>query len=153
MEKNTENENLISNLQYPLLIRSPLAFSTLYKIQKIRTHMVRLTRPSPLVFCSQSFLPHSSLLLRSNNYSMFIFGIVFSFTNLILFSFSDCLLVISKGHNLSTGRLTYVRIFDLLLVICVCVWANRMLLTLSIKINQGLPCECYHIFRWSDKPL
>ena len=48
---------------------------------------------------------------------MFIFGIAFSFTNLILGSFSDCLLEISKGHNLFTGRLMYVGIFYLLLVI------------------------------------
>ena len=84
---------------------------------------------------------------------MFIFGIVFSFTNLILFSFSDCLLVISKEHNLFTGQLTYVRVFDLLLVIRVCVRANRMLLMLNIKVNQSLPCECYHISRLRDKQL
>ena len=79
--------------------------------------MVRPTGPSPLTFSSQPFLPHSLLLLRNNNYSMFIFGIVFSFTNLILGYFSDCSLVISKGHNLFTGRLMYVGIFDLLVVI------------------------------------
>ena len=74
--------------------------------------MVRLTRPSPLTFSSLF-----TTLTPYNNYSIFIFGIVFSFTNLILSSFSDCSLVISGGHNFFTGRLMYFGIFDLLLVI------------------------------------
>ena len=79
--------------------------------------MVQLTWPSPLIFSSQSFLRHVLLLLQSNNYSIFIFGIVFSFTNLILDSSFYCLLVISKWQNLFTGQLMYVGIFYLLLVI------------------------------------
>ena len=49
---------------------------------------------------------------------MFIFGTVSPFTNLISGSFSECLLVISKGYNLFTRRLMYVGIFYLLLVVC-----------------------------------
>ena len=79
--------------------------------------MVQLTCPSALIFSSKSFLRHILLLLQSNNYSMFIFGIVFSFTNLILDSSFYCLLVISKGQNMFTGQLMYVGIFYLLLVI------------------------------------
>ena len=32
-----------------------------------------------------------------------------------------------------------------MLRICLCLWANQMLLTLTVKVDQGLPCECYHI--------
>ena len=49
----------------------------------------------------------------------------------------------------------YQIIFLLLVCVCVCVCvrANWMLLTLSVKIDQGLPCERYRISRSSGKPL
>ena len=96
--KNTKTQNLISSLLHSLLARFLLAFST-YK--KKNAHGTADWPESS--FSSQSFLPHSPLLLRSNIYSMFILGIVFSFTNLILGSLSDCLIVIFKGHSLFTG--------------------------------------------------
>ena len=37
--------------------------------------------------------------------------------------------------------------------VCVCLQAHWMLLTLSIKVVQVLPCERYHISRSSGKPL
>ena len=65
MGKDTKIQNLISGLQYSLLITSLLAFSTLYKkYKKLSTHMVRLTRPSPLVLSSQSFLPQAPKFLN-----------------------------------------------------------------------------------------
>ena len=30
--------------------------------------------------------------------------------------------------------------------VCLCLWANQMLLTLTVKVDEVLPFERYHIF-------